>query len=81
MKRRCLRTYQSYSPFPRSAVSTEQISDSPTTKGALKRHMGEKKKRNYVHYVTPEAKKKKIETELCFTKDVNIRDRKVRNDI
>ena len=58
MKRRSLRTYQSYSPFPRSAVSTEQISDSPTTKGALKRHMGEKK-RNYVHYVTPEAKKKK----------------------
>ena len=42
--------------------------------------MGEKK-RNYVHYVTPEAKKKKLEIELCFTKDVNIRDRKVRNDI
>ena len=26
-------------------------------------------------------RKKKLETELCFTKDVNIRDRKVRNDI
>ena len=33
MKRKSLRTYQSYSPSPRSAVSTEQVSESPNTKG------------------------------------------------
>ena len=75
MKRKSQRTCQSYSLSPRSA---RQISESFNTNG-------HKNKRNSVHYLNLKQVKEKLETELLFLKDVNIRDWNVlfslRNDI
>ena len=68
MKWKSPRTYQSYSPSPRSA---KQISES--FNGHWK-GIKVKNRRNSVNYVKLKQAIDKLETELLFLKDVNIRD-------
>ena len=62
MKRKSSRTYQSYSPSPRSA---KQINESSSTKVHLK-DIYVKNKRNSVHYVNLKQAIEKLETVNCF---------------
>ena len=69
MKRKSPRAHQeSYSSSPRSSGTSESFS----TKRTLKTHLDEKY-RNSVHYVNLMQAKEKLETEMLFLKDVNIR--------
>ena len=73
MKRKSPRTYQSYSPSPRSA---NLISEFFSTKTDTKRHLSEKSPKETLspHYVKLKQAIEKLETELLFLKGVNIRD-------